>query len=76
MPKQLEKFGINIWMAEDVKTKYILNAIPYLGKDETRAPSHRLSDWVVMNHIESYIEKERNVTTDNFFTSHGLAKQL
>ena len=56
--------------------KYILYAIPYLGKDETRAPSHRLSEWVVKNFIEPCLGKGRNATTDNFFTSYGLAKQL
>ena len=60
----------------DVEAKYILNAIPHLGKDEKRAPSHRLFDWVVMNLMEPYLRKRRNGTTDNFFTSYGLAKQL
>ena len=36
-------------MAVDVETKSVLNVIPYSGKDDTRAPSNRLSDWVVMN---------------------------
>ena len=46
--KNSDKFVIKFWLAVDVKTKHILNAIPYLGKDETRAPSHRLSNWVVI----------------------------
>ena len=59
---------IKFWLAVNVE--------PYLGKDETRAPSHRLSDWVVMKLMEPYLGKGRNVTTDNFFTSYGLAKPL
>ena len=76
MPNKPDKFGIKFWLAVDVDTKYILNAIPYLGKEESRAPSQRLSDWVVMNLMQPYLGKGRNVTTDNFFTSYSLAKQL
>ena len=49
MPNKPDKFGIKFWLAVDVDTKHILNAIPYLSKEESRAPSQRLSDWVVMN---------------------------
>ena len=51
--KKSDKFGIKFWLAVHVETNYILNALPYLGKDEgeTRAPSHRLFDWVVMELI-------------------------
>ena len=76
MPNTPDKFNIKFWLAVDVDTKYILNAIPYLGKEESRAPSQRLSDWVVMNLMQPYLGKGRNVTTDNFFTSYSLAKQL
>ena len=33
--KQPDKFGIKFWLVVDVKSNYILNAIPYLGKDES-----------------------------------------
>ena len=58
MPNKPDKFGIKFWLAVDVDTKYILNAIPYLGKEESRAPSQRLSDWVVMNLMQPSWEKE------------------
>ena len=76
MPNKPDKFGIKFWLAVDVDTKYILNVIPYLGKKESRAPSQRLFDGVVMNLMQLYLGKGRNVTTDNFFTSYSLAKQL
>ena len=47
-----------------------------MDKNGTRAPSRRLFDWVVVNLMDPYLGKERNVKTDNFFTSCGLAKQL
>ena len=37
MANKPDKLGIKFWLAVDVKSKYILNFILYLGKDETRA---------------------------------------
>ena len=34
--KKRDKFGIKFWLVVDVGFKYIPNAIPYFGKDETR----------------------------------------
>ena len=71
-----DKFGIKFWLAVDVASKYLVNGFPYLGKDETRPAGLRLADHVVMKLMEPYTGKGRNVTTDNFFTSLGLAKEL
>ena len=76
MPNKPDKFGIKFWLAVDVESKYILNANPYLGKDESRPSTQRLSDIVVMTLMEPFVGKRRNVTTDNFFTSFLLAKEL
>ena len=73
MANKPDKFGIKFWIAAVLKSKYILNAIPYLGKDETRPAMQRLSEGVVIKLVEPYLSKERNVTTDNFFTSIHLA---
>ena len=43
MPNKPDKFGIKFWLAVDVESKYILNAISYLGKDESRPSTQRLS---------------------------------
>lgn len=71
-----DKFGIKFWLAVDVSSKYLVNGFPYLGKDETRPVGQRLADNVVMKLMEPYLGKGRNVTTDNFFTSLSLAKDL
>ena len=76
MPNKSDKFGSKFWLAVDVESKYILNAIPYLGKDEPRPFTQRLSDNIVMTLIEPLMGKDRNVTTDNFFTSFLLDKEL
>ena len=75
MSNKSDKFGIKFWLAVDVVSKYILIAIPYLRKDKSRPPT-RLSDNVVMNLMQPFMCKGRNVTTDNFFTSFLLAKEL
>ena len=47
-----------------------------LGKDDSRPSNERISDWVVKKLMEPYINKGRNVTCDNFFTSLLLAEYL
>ena len=48
-----DKFGIKFWILADLETKYCLNIIPYLEKDETRVDS--LGTHVVMQLMEPYI---------------------
>ena len=76
MANKPDKFGIKFWIAVDLESKYILNAKPYLCKDETRPATQRLSESVVIKLVEPYLGKGRNVTTDNFLTSTYLATQL
>ncbi|KAF2879644.1 hypothetical protein ILUMI_26526 [Ignelater luminosus] len=76
MSNKPDKFGIKFWIAVDAKSKYVLNAFPYLGKDETRPQDQVLSENVVLRLLEPFTKKGRNVTTDNFFTSVKLAKKL
>ncbi|XP_042070944.1 uncharacterized protein LOC121812530 isoform X3 [Haplochromis burtoni] len=47
-----------------------------LGKDPNRPTGERLSENVVMRLMEPFLDKGRNVTTDNFFTSLSLAQKL
>ncbi|KAL7859575.1 hypothetical protein SRHO_G00147220 [Serrasalmus rhombeus] len=71
-----DKFGIKFWIASDLKTKYMCNSIPYLGKDPSRPKGERVSENVVMKLMEPYLGKGRTVTTDNYFTSLSLANRL
>ena len=71
-----DKFGIKFWVACDLKTKYVCNILPYLGKDPSRPRGERVAENVVMKLMEPFMDKGRNVTTDNFFTSLSLAKRL
>ncbi|XP_066590647.1 uncharacterized protein [Prorops nasuta] len=76
MPNKPDKFGIKFWLASDVRSKYLVNGFPYLGKDETRGSNFPLGEFVVTKLAEPYLGCGRNITTDNFFTSISLAKKL
>ncbi|KAF2889416.1 hypothetical protein ILUMI_16756, partial [Ignelater luminosus] len=76
MSNKPDKFGIKFWIAVDTKSKYVLNAFPYLGKDETKPQNQALSENVVLRLLEPFTKKGRNVTTDNVFTSVKLAEKL
>ena len=57
MPNIPDKFGIKFWLAVDVKLKYILNAIPYLGQDDSLPSTQRLREHVVMTLMEPFLGK-------------------
>jgi hypothetical protein len=71
-----DKFGVKFWLICDVASKYVLHAIPYVGKDDQRAPEVRLPESVVLKLTERYYGSGISVTTDNFFTSVSLANKL
>uniref|UniRef100_A0AAR2K0Y7 BED-type domain-containing protein n=1 Tax=Pygocentrus nattereri TaxID=42514 RepID=A0AAR2K0Y7_PYGNA len=71
-----DKFGVKFWVAFDLSTKYMCNAIPYLGKDPDRPKGERVSENVVMKLMKPYLGKGRTVATDNYFTSLSLANRL
>uniref|UniRef100_A0A1A9V3R1 DDE_Tnp_1_7 domain-containing protein n=1 Tax=Glossina austeni TaxID=7395 RepID=A0A1A9V3R1_GLOAU len=71
-----DKFGIEFWLASYVRSEYLVNGFPYLGKDETRASNVPLSEFVVTKLAEPYLDCGRNITADDFFTSTSLTKKL
>ena len=66
MANKPNKFSIKFWLAVDVKFKYIPNSIQYLGKDEARPATQRLSEIMVIKLVKPYLSNGRNVKTDNF----------
>ena len=71
-----DKFGQKYWLAVDKESKYVINAFPYVGKDEMCSSTERVSDRVVIQLKRAYLCKGRNVITDGYFTSVKLANQL
>ena len=76
MAKKREKCGIKFWTLLYNDSKYLCNAFPYLGKDELRSANESLLESVVIRLMSPYLNKGRNVTADNFFTSASLARTL
>ncbi|XP_026331127.1 piggyBac transposable element-derived protein 4-like [Hyposmocoma kahamanoa] len=82
MPKKPAKYGLKILCITDARTGYLLNAYIYLGKDSDglNLPSqyNRLKKptQAVMRLISPIEGSNRNVTTDNWFTSLELADLL
>ncbi|XP_035227219.1 uncharacterized protein LOC118199458 [Stegodyphus dumicola] len=77
---KLDKFGIKFWLPTDVKSKYVLNGYPYLGKDEERPTNLQHGESVVLKLLQPHLNSGLNVTkiltTDNVFTSVKLADEL
>ena len=76
MSNKPDKFSVKFAMAVDVQTKYMLHSFPYLGKNDSRPAGITLGEQVVLRLTKPYRKTDRNVTTDNFFTSVNLAKTL
>ena len=73
MPNKPDKFGLKLWVLCEKRSKFVLNAFPYLGKNDLRPQNVNLAQHVVMELMQPYYKCGYNVTTDNFFTSAALA---
>ena len=76
MVSKTDKFWKKYWLSEDKESKYMINGLPYVGKDELRSANDRVSDRVVMQLMRPYLCKGRNITTESYFTFLKLANQL
>ncbi len=75
MPKKPDKYGIKIFWICDSKTAYPLQGFVYTGKNGDKRTVD-LARIVVETLCQSYYQTNRNITTDNYFTSYPLAKSL
>ena len=76
MASKPDKYGQKYWLAVGKDSMYVVNGFPYVGRDDNRSKDDRVSDQVVMRLLKPYLNKGRNVTTDNYFTSIKLATEL
>jgi hypothetical protein len=75
MSSKPKKYGIKkFWLCES-GTGYALNGIIYCGRRGNQ-PEKDLAHNVVMKLSEPFRNSGRNITTDNFFTSHTSARDL
>ena len=75
LPNKPNKYGIKIVMAADVDSKYVIDAIPYLGKG-TDPKKEPLSMFFIKKITSTLHGSNRNITMDNWFTSVLLADEL
>ena len=73
MPNKPAKYGLKFFVACCSSTYYVLGIIPYCGKDVI---THSLSFDTVCKLVRPVENSGRNVTTDNFYTSLALAREL
>ncbi|KAG7165310.1 PiggyBac transposable element-derived protein 4-like 8 [Homarus americanus] len=68
IPNKPAKYGIKLVMMCDVDTKYMLNAIPYLGKQSTTLQASKglhQGHYFTKELTKPYFSSGRNITTDN-----------
>ncbi|GFV89777.1 piggyBac transposable element-derived protein 4 [Trichonephila clavipes] len=68
MPSKPDKFGIKLWLASDVESKFMLNGFPYLGKEEESPENLSFSEYVVLGLIEPFENKE--ISLQIIFSQH------
>ncbi|KAL0809843.1 hypothetical protein ABMA28_011332 [Loxostege sticticalis] len=82
MPKKPNKYGLKILCLTDARTGYLLNAYIYTGKDSdglnlpTEYSRLKKPTQAVMRLVSCIEGTNRNVTTDNWFTSIELVNML
>lgn len=77
LPSKPAKYGIKYFCINDVKTSYLLDVVPYLGRESSSANrAKNIGEQVVLDLAKTYFKTGRGVTTDNFFSSISLSENL
>lgn len=76
IPSKPNRYGIKIIMMCDNSTKYMLNALPYVGK-QTNTTKKPIADIFVEKLVAGTVSgSHRNITMDNWFMSVPLCTRL
>ena len=75
MPMKPAKYGFKVWQLVDSESIYLIDFNIYLGKEGNEVAKD-LGGTVVKVLAKSIEQTGRNITTDNYFTSLALAKNL
>ena len=73
IPSKPAKYGIKLWSLCDNGTQYLCNVHVYLGKQGKSIETNQGAR-VVKELTANMYESGKNITTDNFFTSHSLGQ--
>lgn len=74
MKAKPDPYGIKVWVCWDAVTAYAWNSQVYVGRDRNCKPEVKQGQRVVLELTDGL--EGRNITCDNFFTSHELATEL
>lgn len=75
IPSKPDKYGLKLVAMCDSESKYLLNAMPYLGKG-TVPQDENAGTYFVQQLTRIIKGSHRNITVDNWFTSVPLAQNL
>ncbi|XP_067614094.1 piggyBac transposable element-derived protein 4-like [Eurosta solidaginis] len=76
IPNMPAKYGIKIVLVCDIRSKYMIDASPYLGKKTGITINEPLGSYYCKLLTKTIHGTNRNLTSDNWFTSIPLAEQL
>lgn len=77
IPSKPDKYGLKIISLCDARTFYFISGIPYVGKENVKKRGDlSFPTQYVLRLTEPYKNSNRNVTTDNWFTSYELSEEL
>src|SRR5215469_7990135 len=78
IPNKPAKYSLKLVCANDIESKYLVRALPYLGKKGTKNEDLEfgLGYYLTKELTKPYHHTSRNVTTDNWFTSVKLVEDL
>uniref|UniRef100_A0A146LP75 PiggyBac transposable element-derived protein 4 n=4 Tax=Lygus hesperus TaxID=30085 RepID=A0A146LP75_LYGHE len=69
------RHGIQVFLMVDNTSKFMINAVPYLGKN-TLPQDCSIESFAVNCLVDPIVDSDRNVTMDEWFTSVSLVKEL
>ncbi|UYV77202.1 hypothetical protein LAZ67_15000101 [Cordylochernes scorpioides] len=76
IPNKPAKYGIKVFVLADSATYYFLTGKIYIGKDSNYDPNFSVPTNVVLELVKPIENTNRNITTDNWYTSYELAMEL
>jgi hypothetical protein len=72
MKEKLVKYGLKVWALASSQSRYVSNAIVYLGAGDARTENELLGTDTVLVVVRGLEGRGHVIITDNFFTSVRL----